>query len=211
MERNWYPLLQVGYLTGWRSGVSELIDAVRKHVGNQLSLEKQILEAVERQRQVDKLRESLEANKMVIEVERVLKAHIIALEQLTSEYGEDAATAVKKAVSEVFGFITGVYEKMRSQVVSRIIRDDYAALSLSAMGYTALHTFGLVANEKRIADLALQHLEDITPLIVNMSKVLPVIVAKEVGEEIGLAIDNDVAETAVRNTHSKWNREIVES
>ncbi len=177
---------------------------IRKHVSDMLAVEEHFLEAVERQRQDERVREHLEANKLLIELERVLRSHTAALKQLTDDYGAGGESLVKRAVTEALGFMAGLYDKVRDYPVSRMFRDDYAALSLAAMSYTALHAFGLAIRESRIADLALKHLEEITPLVVEVSRILPQLVVSEVGDRLDQQIDATAIQAAVRNTHRAW-------
>jgi hypothetical protein len=184
-------------------------DTIKKRLSDQLALERHILEAVERQRGEDSLRENLEANKVVIEIEQVLKSHVATLETLADEYGAGTSSLLKKAVTELAGVAAGLYDKVRDQEVSRMIRDDYTALSLAAMGYTAFHTFGLVIQEQRIADVALSHLKDLTPLLVRISQVLPLVVASETAKDLGLNLDPNIGATAANNTHQAWRHEVT--
>ena len=191
--------------------MSDRNDAIRKHVSDQLSVEAHILEAVERQREDEDARAHLEANKVIIEIERVLKTHIKALETLNKEYGGGGQSAVKKAVTELLGVAAGLYDKVREHKLSRMLRDNYTALSLASMGYTALHTFGLAVKEPRVADLALKHLKDFTPLLVEISKVLPLVVAIEVAEENDFPVDTAAGTTAQKNTQQAWSTDVTES
>ncbi len=189
--------------------MSNRSDAIQKHLSDQIGLERHILEAIERQREDEKLREEVEANKLVIQIERTLNQHVTALESLAEAYDAQVESVVKKAVTELLGVAAGLYDKVRDHKVSRMLRDDYTALSLAAMGYTAFHTFGLGIKEERIANLALSHLKDLTPLLVELSKVLPVMVAKEGKEEYDFAFDHEVGTLAVSNTQEAWSTETL--
>lgn len=177
----------------------------RKHLSDMLAVESHILEAVERQRQDETIREHLEANKLLIEIERVLRAHTDSLKDLSDQYGAGGESALKRAVSEALGFVAGLYDKVREQKMTRMYRDNYAALSLAAMSYTTLHTFGLAVRENRIADLALRHLEEITPLLIEISRILPRLVVEEVGDELNQQVDSSAIQAAVQNTQRAWN------
>jgi hypothetical protein len=190
--------------------VSNRIDAIQKQVSDMLAVEEHILEAVERQRGDDALRNNFDANKVVIEIERVLKQHVGALNTLIDEYGGRGQSAVKKAITELLGVAAGLYDKVREQKVSRMLRDDYTALSLAVMSYTAFHTFGLAVKEDRIADLALNHLKDLTPILVEISKVLPMVVAAELAAEYDFPVDGTVGAAAVGNTQTAWTSEATE-
>ena len=191
--------------------MSERKDAIQKHTADQLALERHILEAVERQREHDDLRADARANKVVIEIERTLRRHIAALEALAETYDVGAEGILKKAVTEVLGVAAGVYDKMREHSVSRLLRDDYTALSLAAMGYTAYNAFGLAINEDAIAQLAENHLRDLTPLLVEISKVLPHAVVREVAEENDeFPVDTTVGPLSEQRTQKAWEPSVTE-
>lgn len=187
-------------------------EAIRKHISDQFAVEKHILDAVGRQRDDGRLKDNVEANKVVIEVERVLNRHIEALRELADHYDADVQPLAKEALTKVLGTAAGFYDRVRGKhPLSRDLRDNYTALSLAAMGYTAFHTFGLAIGEQRTADLAQRHLKDLTPLMVEISKALPDVVAREVGEQTDFPADASVAKQATANTQEAWDREVAES
>ena len=188
----------------------ERTEAIQKHLADMQAVEKHILEAVQRQREEDLVRNDLDTNKLLIEVERTLKEHVQALANLSEEYDGEGESALKKAITAAAGVVAGLYDKVREHELTRMLRDDYTALSLASMGYTTLHTFGLAVKEQRIADVALSHLKEITPLMVEISKVLPVVTAREVAKENDFAVDTSVGEEAVRNTQTAWDASVTE-
>lgn len=191
--------------------MSQRTDAIQKHTADLLALERHILEAIERQRSDESLKTEIEANKIAIQIERTLTAHIAELERVADEYDGSGESFFKKAVTEVLGVFAGIYDKMREHPVSRMLRDDYTALSLTAMAYTAYHTFGLAIAEQRIADLALRHLKEITPILVELSKVLPHVVAREVAEENDdFLVNAAVGTEAEHNTQRAWAPEVTD-
>jgi hypothetical protein len=187
--------------------------AIRKQTADLLAAEEHILEAIEQQRDDDDLRRHTRVNELVIRIERVLERHTEALEDLLEDYGgdDDLEAKVKKAVSEVFGAAAGLYDRLRDTKLSRVLRDNYTALSLAAMSYTMFHTFGLAVHEEKIARLAEQHLKDLTPLLVEISQVLPDVVAKEMAEEYDFPVDATVAAQATENTQRAWSPKVTES
>ena len=191
--------------------MSNRTEEIQKHTTDMLAAERHILEAVQRQRGDSDLQKHPEALRLVQRIEGTLDTHVKALEGLAEGYGGESQSAVKKAVTEALGAAAGLYDKMRSQKVSRMLRDDYTSLSLAAMGYTTYHTFGLAVGEERIASLALMHLKDLTPLLVDISKVLPVVTAAELSQENDFPVDVSTAQQAVSNTQQAWSTEVTES
>jgi hypothetical protein len=77
------------------------------------------------------------------------------------------------------------------------------------MGYTSYHTFGLAVGEEQIATLAQKHLKDLTPLMVEISKVLPEVVVQETNEDSDFAVDTAVGRRAVNNTQAAWSNDVT--
>jgi hypothetical protein len=191
--------------------MNEDIEFVNKHLSDMLAAEEHILQAIERQRNFEEVRDNVDVNELIIKIERVLKQHVEALEELNEEYDVDQRSSVKEALTNVMGRLAGLYDKLRDHPLSRILRDNYTALSLSAMGYTTMHTYGLAVKEDRIADLAQSHLKDVTPLLVEISEVLPGVTANEITQEHDYPVDGSVGEQARQNTQEAWNPSTTES
>lgn len=145
---------------------------------------------------------------MISQIEATLDEHIEHLERHLKALGGSDSSPVKSAVSAVAGVVAGLYDKVRDEKVSKMLRDDYTALSLAAISYTMLHTTGLALAAAETADIALGHLQHWTPLIVNISEVIPLVVAKELAEDPGQVSPN-IGQQAVRNTQTAWSREAV--
>ncbi|MBC8120239.1 MAG: hypothetical protein H7Y22_00190 [Gemmatimonadaceae bacterium] len=188
--------------------MSERMDTLQQYVSDMLALERHIFEAVKRQTDDDHTKYLPEATRLIGKIEGMLGGHISETEQHLSSLGGDSGSPVKDAVAAVTGIAAGLIDKVRSNTVSKMLRDDYAALSLDAMGYTMLHTTGLALQHSPTADLALRHLYDLTPLIVEISEVIPLVVAKELLDD-GETVDASVGPEAVRNTQKTWKNEVV--
>lgn len=184
--------------------MSDVLSESRKHISDMIAVDSHILEAIERQRQDERVLEHVDTNRMLIEIERTLRDHVQALEALADTFGAKGESVVKKAVTEALGFVAGLYDKIRDHKLSRMLRDDYTALSLAAMSYTALHSFGLAVREQKIADLALRHLNAYTGILVEISRLLPFVVVEEVAEEVEGTVDTAVGHIAMSNTQRAW-------
>ncbi len=186
--------------------------SLSKHISDMLATEEHILEAVVRQRDDEKVKNNVEVNKHIIEIERVLKEHTAALKSLAKQYNVNAEPIAKEAVTKLLGIAAGLYDKMRGKhPLSRDLRDNYTALSLAAMAYTQLHTYGLAIEEQKIATLAEQHLKDLTPLMVQTSKLLPNVTAHEIAEQSDFPVDTSVGKQATDNTQKAWSKDVTES
>lgn len=182
-------------------------DALRPYIADMAAVEKHILEALERQHKDDDIRQFPNAHQWLDRLIGVLRQHVNALEDhLESFPGGGAAHTVKEAVTGVLGAIAGVYDKVRKDTASRALRDDYTALSLATISYTMLHTTALGLRQGATAELALRQLKDLTPLLVELSQILPHIVLRELSFE-GYDVETSLAQQAVRGTQEAWSSE----
>lgn len=181
-------------------------DLITKHIADISALNKHILEAVERQREDASVKAMPDANTLVIEAERVLRGHQATLDSLAEGYGGSGESMAKQAVTAFAGVVAGLYDKLRESEVTRNLRDNYTAMALASMGYTAMNAFGLAVGEARIAEVAEQHLKDITPLQVAISKAIPGCTVAELAKMADgeFAVNASVVSESVERTQSAW-------
>ncbi len=180
-------------------------DVLQDYVSDMLGLEKHIDGVIARQATDDRMRAHAQAHDLVMRISSTLKKHQAILENaLGSVGGESAKSVLKRVTASITGMAANLYDKARStDPVSRNLRDNYTALNMAAISYTMLHTTALALKERSIADLAVRHLEDLTPLIMELSEVIPDIVARELASE-DKAIDPSVGREALDNTQKAW-------
>ena len=182
-------------------------EALRPYLADMAAVEKHILEAVERQREDDDIKQFADASQLLGRIESTLKTHVQSLEaQLQGYSGGGAAGAVKEAVTGVLGAIAGLYDKVRKDPASRALRDDYTALSLASISNGMLHTTALGLSQGTVAELAKRHLEEINSLIMELGLAIPRVVLKELSFE-GYPVETGVAEKAVQNLKESWGRD----
>ncbi|WP_428236386.1 hypothetical protein [Gracilimonas sp.] len=112
------------------------------------------------------------------------------------------ATTIKEKLATVSGSLAGLMDTQREDPVSKMLRDDYTALSMIASGYTMLHTAALGAGEDHLAEFTKSSLTTIAALITETSRVMPHVVANELDVE-------QIAEAAETNTQECWNPETM--
>jgi hypothetical protein len=121
----------------------------------------------------------------------------------------NGTSAPEKLVAQV-GTLLGMGDtKHHVTTTPAALCDTYAMLSLAAAGYTALHTAGLVRQDTHMAEIALRNLRQITPLIAEISKVIPQAVTQALAAEVG-EIEPEVHVEAFRNTQAAWSSEQID-
>lgn len=182
-------------------------DVLRQYTGDMLALERHILDTVKKQADDEDVRRYADALRAINRVRQTLEGHSESLRQHLATLGGQQSS-IKEAVTSVASAAAALIGMSRSDKVSKMLRDDYTSLSLATMSYTMLHATGLALKHSLTADLALRHLRDLTPVMVELSQVIPGIVVQEFVDQ-GEAIDASVAAEAVRNTQEAWNPEVV--
>ncbi len=132
--------------------------ALRTYVNDMVGLNKHILEAVERQVVDERVKNSPLAHGLIGHVHSTLTKQVADLEGHVATLGSETGAVVKQAITGVLGFAAGLYDKVRKDPVSRMLRDDYTALNMAAISYTMLHTTALAFHDQSVATTALAHL-----------------------------------------------------
>ncbi len=190
--------------------MSERQDTLQQYVSDMLALERHLLPAFENQSKDDRYAQHPQARQLVNRIEATIRSHINGLENHLKHLGGDAASPVKSALTAALGVAASAIENMRTDPVSKNLRDDYTALGLAAVSYTMLHTTGQALRDQQTADIAASYLEDYTPLISEIGEVIPEVVVSELRDETEL-LNPGAAVDAVRRTQQAWDGDHVHS
>lgn len=178
-------------------------DNLRMYVNDTAAMAKHIEGAFDQQRQDSDVKSNAAVRELIERMHVTLAAQRKTMELLAEEAGSGMGAALKEAVTSVTGALAGLYGKVRKHPLSRILRDNYTALSLAAVAYEMLHTTALGLGQKLLADTAVRHVKELAPLIMAVTKIIPEIVLQELAAD-DPAIDTSVAGQAVENTLNAW-------
>ena len=176
---------------------------LRMYVNDMAALIKHIEDAIDRQVADERVQADPDAKQVVDRIHSVLRAQVLSMENHAAAVGSETGAAIKEAVASVAGVVAGLYDKVRKHPVSRMLRDDYTALSLAATAYSMLYTTALSMRELTIANVALRHLQETTPLVMDLSKVIPAVVVRELAQD-DASIDTSIVSIAQQNTLEAW-------
>lgn len=143
------------------------------------------------------------AHELIEKIHSTLTEQRVEMERQAHALSSGVSAALKEAVTHLAGTLAGLYGRVRKHPLSRILRDNYTALSLACVSYEMLHTTALGMNEKLLADTALRHLKELTPHIMGVTKIIPAVVLEELAKD-DPAIDITVAGQALENTLGAW-------
>jgi len=190
--------------------MSERQDTLQQYVSDMLAVERHILPAIESQTREERFAKDPEVQRLVSKIEATVRSHINGLEQHLENLGGDTASPIKSAATALLGLAATMIEKVRTDPVSKNLRDDYTVLNLAAVSYGMLHTTGQALMDQQTADLAASHLKDYTPLIAEINEVIPQVVVSELPDETEV-LDPDAAKRANQRIQEAWDGDHVHS
>lgn len=176
---------------------------IHMYVNDMAALEKHILEAFARQRADERVQADPACAALIEELHSAAEGRLRDIENHAASFAGPSGGAIKEAVAGIAGVVAGLYDKVRKHPLSRMLRDDSTALSLTATGYSMLYTTGLAVRDLAVANVALRHLRGITPQIMSLSHVIPAIVVKELAED-DPAVDHSAVGIAQEKIKAAW-------
>ena len=177
---------------------------LRMYVNDMLALEREIHDAVKRQQDDANIQKNPDTLALVRRLHAGAHGRLHTMHQLAEELGGGAGAAVKEAVAAATGTLAGLYGMVRKHPVSRMLRDDYVALSLGATAYSMLYTTAVAVRNSQVAAVAQQHLRELTPLVVDISEHLPTVVVRELAEDDS-DVDMNAAGLGQKATLEAWS------
>ena len=146
-----------------------------------VALESHIEEALDRQ--LTETQDDPEARAAVQRFHDMVKQHRDTLKALQEQVGTTAGNPIIEAGSTLLGKAAGVIDLVRTEGISKSLRDDYAAFSLAAISYSMLHTTSLGLGNPQVASLAEQHLTDYAGAIERINEIMPGVVERELAKD----------------------------
>jgi len=172
---------------------------IADYVSDMAALESHIEEALDRQ--LTEAKDDPVALAAVRDFHDTVKQHRDTLKAMEEETGKTIGTPIKEAGAALIGKAAGIINLVRTEGISKGLRDDYAAFSLAAIGYSMLHTTATSLGDKRVASLAERHLQDHAEAIMRINEIMPEVVVRELQKDGHQA--NDAAVEATRKAVSR--------
>jgi ferritin-like metal-binding protein YciE len=162
---------------------SSRIKTLHSEITQVHALDEQIHQLIRRQLESAVLEAYPEARSWLREVEPRLYSHASALGECLERL-EASPSSIKQALGTVIGGAAAWIEAMRSQEeVSRMLRDDYAALSLALVQTAMLETVASALGDRQTAALARQHLDQLREALTQLEEVLTSVLDRELRAE----------------------------
>ena len=183
---------------------------IATYLSDMLALEQHINTPIASQLNSKDHNASPEAIRIIQTIKSMTDNHIAALDAQLKAAGGSASHGVKSAWSQLLGGGAAAVNQIRKTKISKSLRDDYTALGLAAISYTMLHATAAGLGDQSTASLAKRHLDDITPIIVDISKTIPTVVLQELQDD-GENVSVSAAQLTEQTTGEAWSGQNVGS
>ena len=176
---------------------------IADYVSDMAALESHIEEALDRQ--LIEFKDDPAALAAVRAFHDMVKQHRDTLKTMEEETGKTIGTPIKEVGAALIGKAAGIINFVRTEGISKGLRDDYAAFSLAAISYSMLHTTATALGDSRAASLAERHLRDHADAIMRINDVMPGVVTREL-EKDGHRADNAAVQATREAVLRSWQQ-----
>jgi ferritin-like metal-binding protein YciE len=176
---------------------------IADYVSDMAALESHIEEALDRQ--LIEFKDDPAALAAVRAFHDMVKQHRDTLKTMEEETGKTIGTSIKEVGAALIGKAAGIINFVRTEGISKGLRDDYAAFSLAAISYSMLHTTATALGDSRVASLAERHLRDHADAIMRINDVMPGVVTREL-EKDGHRADNAAVQATREAVLRSWQQ-----
>lgn len=166
-------------------------DSLKQYINDMIGLERDIANAIKLQTEDERLLAFGELKAILDQVVHNSEMRLEILKKISEDEDGSLGAVVKEGITAITGTLAGLYGKMREHPVSRMVRDDIIALEVASVSYGMLLTLGLSIGHRETVVLAEQGIEQTPQLIVELTDLLPTIVAQELSADWPL--DNPAA------------------
>ena len=181
---------------------------LRQDIEEQIAIEEQLCQTIEQQLSEVDERVFPEARKVLIKAKEVLTQNFKPLNELLDELEQAVIKAENKHSADASAALHVCYSgESGGMHVSKILRDDYSDLNLIAMGNIMLHTTALALKHKGIATAALEHLQNLAPLVRQIHELVPHVVTKELLTQTE-DVDPSIGHMAWENVQFAWQKSL---
>lgn len=174
-----------------------------QHLREQIALEEHACKIMEEQiKDLDEFQYS-ETKQILIKTIGILDHNFLRLNAVLSKLEEHVES--KFTGTNGYSLQASSEQNQKNRRISKMLRDDYSSLNLITMSNTLLHTTALILKNYDVAELALENLRLLAPLVVRLGEIAPSVIITEMNSGFD-KYDLSIAETALQNTKKAWKR-----
>ena len=177
-------------------------ETITKYLGDMKSVVSHVQVAMERQK--DEFKDKPEVSQTIARIALSLKRQDDTLGARLEALGGSPTHPVKEVVSDAFGVMAGLYNKVRTEGAAKGLRDDHVALNLVYMSYTTLHTTALALGDAETASIAKRSLIECAKFVTEIDGLVPPTVFTELQDGDLGSLDSSAPEQTRSAIREAW-------
>jgi ferritin-like metal-binding protein YciE len=151
------------------------------YIGDMVLLQDHIEEALDSQK--NSAKDNTQVSQAIQRFHDMVKRNRDTVKAYQEQFGEQSGKPIKAAGSALLGKAAGVIDKIRTEGISKDLRDDYSAFNLAAISYTMLETTAVAFGDTRTAELAKNGLRDYAKAVQEINRLIPDVVVWELEKD----------------------------
>lgn len=177
-------------------------ETITKYLGDMKAVVSHVYEAMERQK--DEFKDQPDVSQTMARIALGLKRQGDDIESRQKVLGGSPTQPVKEAVAGAAGVVAGLYNKVRTEGAAKGLRDDHVALNLAIVSYSTLHTTAVAFSDSQTADLAKRGFTECARFAMDVQRLLPPVVLRELTDGDFGTLDNSAPEQTRAAIQSAW-------
>ena len=173
------------------------------YVSDMLALERHIRIPFDAQCNDGDFKDFGDAYQLVSRISALSNTHVDGLQKTLDDLGGHEDSPIKSDVTEIEVAVAGAIDKVRKTKVSKALRDDYTALSLCCVSYSALLSTANAMGNGEVATLAQRFLQDYAQSVMDVGEAMPSVVVQEL-RAIDLEVDSATIESSRGQIAAAW-------
>ena len=163
------------------------------YVGDLVALESHIEEALDRQLPLAK--DLPVAREAIQRFHDAVRGSRDAIKQFQEQRGDTAQKPIVQAGAALLGKAAGLIDKLRTEGVSKALRDDYTAFNHAAISYTMLHATALALGDQAAAQQAERGLKAYAGMVQEINHLIGDVTIEELRRDKHEIVDAQAAIT----------------
>ena len=177
-------------------------NTIADYVGDMVALQDHIEEALDHQLELTK--GSPVGSAAVQQFHDMVKRNRDELKQHQQQVGTTAGNPVIEAGSTLLGKAAGLIDKVRTEGISKALRDDYTAFNHACIGFTMLHVTALALGDQATARIAARQLEDYAGAVQKINHIIGQVVMEELRKDNHTIVDANAAQENRKAVDRAW-------
>jgi ferritin-like metal-binding protein YciE len=171
------------------------------YLGDLINVESHIEAALDHQK--NETKDDPTAGPLVQHFHDMVKNQRDALKAIQTEKGSTAGNPVSEIGSAILGKVAGAINMIRTEGVSKSLRDDYVAFNLAAISYTMMFTTATALGDSQLANISQRHLTSYANAIQKINHAIPDVVVRELTKD-NHDVQSGAAQTTITVVDKAW-------